>query len=393
MKTVHGAWAPGFAWVREAFAKNLTEAEVGAACCVYLDGEPVVDVWGGLADREAGRPWQRDTAALVFSSTKGVTAALVHLLVERGQLALDAPVARYWPEFAANGKQQITLRHVLTHQAGLAAVDGELTLDEVLAWHPVCAAIAAQAPSWEPGTAHGYHARTFGWILGEVVRRVTGMTLGELLAKEAALPLGLDFWIGLPEAEESRTAKLYPAPEPADPAQRALRAKFMGPNTLLARVLEGPSGLFSYGPMWNERRIHAAEMPSSNGIGTARSLARFYAALIGRVDGIRLLAPETVAAASASQVNGLDRVIHMPMHLALGFMLEPTLCPDCPDTAFGHPGAGGSLGFADPSAGLAFGYVMNQMQLGITGDPRAERLVSAAYASLSAAAARKGVNG
>ena len=197
----------------------------------------------------------------------------------------------------------------------------------------------------------------------------------------------------MPLAEEPRTAKLYPAPEPVDPAQRALRAKFMGPETLLGRVIEGPSGLFSYGPMWNERKIHAAEMPSSNGIGTARALARFYAALIGEVDGVRLLAPDTVAAASASQVNGPDRVIHMPMHFALGFMLPPSLCPDCPDTAFGHPGAGGSLGFADPANGLAFGYVMNQMQLGITGDLRAERLVSALYASLSAAAARKGVNG
>jgi CubicO group peptidase (beta-lactamase class C family) len=385
MKTVHGSWAPGFAWVREAFAKNLAESEVGAACCVYWNGEPVVDVWGGLADRESERPWQRDTAAVVFSSTKGVTAALVHLLAQRGILALDAPVARYWPEFAANGKAAITLSHVLTHRAGVPAVDGEFTLDEIFAWHPMCAAIAAQKPIWEPGTAHGYHARTYGWILGEVVRRVTALTLGQFLAKEAAEPLGLELWIGLPEPIEPRVATTYTAPEPTDPQQRALRAKFIGPDTLLGRALEGPSGALPYGPIWNTRALHAAELPSSNGIATARALARFYAALIGEVDGTRLLTPATLAAATASQVNGPDRVILIPTHFASGFALPPMLGADCPDTAFGHPGAGGSLGFADPASGLAFGYVMNQMQLGLTGDTRSERLISAAYACLARA--------
>ena len=385
MTAVHGAWAPGFEWVREAFAKNLAESEVGAACCVVWNGEPVVDVWGGLADREAGRPWQRDTAALVFSSSKGVTAALIHLLAQRDQLELDAPVARYWPEFAANGKQSITLRHVLTHSAGLPAVEGELTLEDVFAWHPVCDAIAAQKPIWVPGTAHGYHARTFGWILGEVVRRVTDRTIGQLLAVEAAEPLGLELWIGLPEAIEPRVATNYTAPEPADPEQRALRAKFMGPDTLLGRALEGPSGVLPYGPIWNTRALHAAELPSSNGIATARGLARFYAALIGDVDGHhRLLSPQIVAAAAAPRVEGPDKVILMPTRFASGFALPPMLSLDVPDTAFGHPGAGGSLGFADPASGLAFGYVMNQMQLGLAGDPRSERLVSAAYACLSA---------
>jgi len=385
MKNVHGAWARGFEWVGEAFAKNLAEGEVGAACCVYWNGECVVDVWGGLADRDAGRPWQRDTAALVFSTTKGVTAALIHLLAQRDQLALDAPVARYWPEFAANGKQWITVRHVLAHRAGLPAVEGALTLDDVYAWHPVCAAIAAQKPEWEPGTAHGYHARTFGWILGELVRRVTGATVGQLLAKEAAEPLGLELWIGLPEDIEPRVATNYTAPEPAEPEQRALRAKFMGPDTLLGRALEGPSGVLPYGPIWNTRALHAAELPSSNGIATARGLARFYASLIGDVDGVhRLLSEPIVAAAAAPQVEGPDKVILVPTRFASGFALPPMLSLDAPDTAFGHPGAGGSLGFADPASGLAFGYVMNQMQLGIAGDPRAERLLSAAYASLTA---------
>jgi len=385
MKTVHGSWTPAFEWVREAFAKNLAESEVGAACCVYLDGECVVDVWGGLADRDANRPWQRDTAALVFSSTKGVTAGLVHLLAQRDQIELDAPVARYWPEFAANGKQSITVRDVLAHRAGVPAVEGDLTLDGVYAWHPICTAIAAQKPIWEPGSAHGYHARTFGWILGEVVRRVTGLSVGQLLAKEVAGPLDLELWVGLPEEIEPRVATNYTAPEPADPEQRALRAKFMGPDTLLGRALEGPSGALPYGPIWNTRALHAAELPSSNGIATARGLARFYAALIGDVDGHRrLLSAPVVAAATVPQVEGPDKVILMPTRFASGFALPPMLSLDVPDTAFGHPGAGGSLGFADPASGIAFGYVMNQMQLGLAGDPRSERLVSAAYASVAA---------
>jgi CubicO group peptidase (beta-lactamase class C family) len=385
MKTVHGAWAPGFEWVREAFAKNLAEGEVGAACCVYWNGEPVVDIWGGLADRETGRPWQRDTAALVFSSTKGVTAGLVHRLSQRDQLELEAPVARYWPEFGANGKESITVRHVLTHSAGVPAVEGDLTLDDVFAWEPVCRAIAAQKPIWVPGTSHGYHARTFGWILGEVVRRITDRTVGQLLAVEVAEPLGLELWIGLPEAIEPRVATNYTAPEPADPEQRALRAKFMGPDTLLGRALEGPSGVLPYGPIWNTRALHAAEMPSSNGIATARGLARFYAALIGDVGGHRrLLSAPVLAAATAPRVEGPDRVILMPTRFASGFALPPMLSLDAPDTAFGHPGAGGSLGFADPASGLAFGYVMNQMQLGLAGDPRSERLLSAAYACVAA---------
>jgi CubicO group peptidase (beta-lactamase class C family) len=265
------------------------------------------------------------------------------------------------------------------------AVDGELTLDDVFAWHPVCGAIAAEKPIWVPGTAHGYHARTFGWILGEVVRRVTGATVGQLLAKEAVEPLGLELWIGLPEAIEPRVATIYTAPEPADPEQRALRAKFMGPDTLLGRALEGPSGVLPYGPIWNTRALRAAELPSSNGIASARGLARFYAALIGDVGGNgRLLSPQIIAAAAAPQIEGPDRVILMPTRFASGFALPPMLSLEAPDTAFGHPGAGGSLGFADPAAGLAFGYVMNQMQLGIAGDPRGERLVSAAYACIAA---------
>ncbi len=375
---LEGFTAPGFEALRDAFARNFAErGEVGAAVCVYWRGRPVVDLWAGAADRERGRAWQRDTRALVFSSTKGVTAALIHWLLERGVLALEAPVARYWPEFAARGKSGITLRDVLTHRAGLAAIDGELTLEQVLAGAPVCAAIAAQAPNWPPGSAHGYHVRSYGWILGEVVRRATGTTLGELFRREFAGPLDLDFWIGLPAELEPSVATLYPAPEPEHPEALALRERFLGPDTLLGRALAGPSNLFSYGAMWNTRALHAAEMPSSNGIGSARALARFYAALVGEVDRVRLLRPETLARAIRPEVEGPDRVIQLPTRFGLGFMLPPALCPGSAPTAFGHAGAGGSLGFGDPAAELGFGYVMNQMQLGLAGDERAASLVAA----------------
>ena len=375
---VHGTFDPGFDAVADAFAANFADhGDVGAAVCVYHRGRPVVDLWGGLADREVGRPWARDTLQLVFSTTKGVAATCVHLLAERGTLDLDAPVARYWPEFAAQGKGDIPLRWVLSHEAGLAAVTGQVTMDDVLGWEGVVEAIAAQAPVWEPGTAHGYHARSYGWILGEVVRRATGRSLGRFFADEIADPFGLDFFIGLPPGEIGRVARLYPPV--VDPATRQLMDAFMGPETLLGQVIGGPSGLFGYDDMWNRPDVLAAEMPSSNGVGTARSIARLYAALIGDVDDRRLLAPATVARATEVQVSGPDRVIGMPMAFGLGYMTPP---PAGPSGSFGHAGAGGSLGVADPAGEWALGYVMNQMQLGITGDARSAGLVDAVVASI-----------
>ncbi len=376
---------PRYERVREAFRACFEEhGEVGAAVCVYLDGHPVVDLWGGLADASTQRAWERDTPVLVFSASKGATAVVVNRLVERGELDLDAPVARYWPEFAQAGKGKIPLRWVLSHRAGVAAIDAELDNEEIFAWDPVVEAIAAQEAQWEPGSAHGYHARTYGWILGEVVRRVAGESLGRVFAREVAGPLGLDFWIGLPVEVEPRVAPLIPPQQPTDPAERELRARFMGPDTLLGRVLGGPGDL-AYGEVWNSRALHAAELPSSNGIGTARALARMYAALLGPVDGVRLLRPETVDAARTVQSEGPDRVIHVPTRFGLGFMLPPTLAPGCGAESFGHPGAGGSLAFADPGRGLAFAYVMNQMRLGLTGDERSQGLVAALYEAVDGA--------
>lgn len=372
--SVHGDVAPGFEPVAEAFAANFTDNdEIGAAVCLYHRGVPVVDIWGGLSDRDRNIAWERDTIALMFSSTKGVTATVVHQLIEKGLLDLDTPIAHWWPEFAEAGKADIPLRWALTHQAGLSAVTGDVTMDDIYGWNGVVAAIAAQAPVFPPGSAHGYHARSFGWILGEVVRRVTGRSLGRYLADEIAGPLGLDLFIGLPRAELPRLAHLYPPV--IDPETAAAMDAFLGPETLLGQVLRGPSGLFGYDDMWNDPRLLAAEMPSSNGIGTARSLARLYAALIGEVDGVRLLRPETVARATAVQVSGPDFVIGLPMAFGLGYMTPPSSGGQC---SFGHDGAGGSLGVANPEEGWALGYVMNQMKLGLTGDARSGSLVQVA---------------
>ena len=375
---IHGSVDDGFESVADAFRTNFAEhGDIGAAVCVYHRGRPVVDLWGGDADRAAGRGWEQDTIQLVFSTTKGMAATCVHLLVERGELVLDAPVATYWPEFAASGKADIPLRWVLSHEAGLAAVTGEVTMDDVLGWDGVVEAIAAQAPVWEPGTSHGYHARSYGWILGEVVRRVTGRSLGRFFADEVAAPLGLDFHIGLPESELARVAHLYPPV--VDPDVRELMDEIMGPDTLLGQVLSGPSGLFGYDDMWNRPDVLAAEMPSSNGVGSARAVARMYAALIGEVDGVRLLDPATVERATEVRVSGPDRVIGLPMSFGLGYMTPP---PAGPDGSFGHAGAGGSLGIADPSGEWSLGYVMNQMQFGVTGDARSTGLVDAVVAAV-----------
>ena len=282
-----GLVEPGWEGVADAFAANFDErGEVGASVCAYLDGRKVVDLWGGVADPTSGRPWAEDTIVTVFSSTKGVTAAGANLAIERGLLDPDATVASYWPEFAAGGKEAITVRQVLSHQAGLPLVEADLSLDEALAWDPVVTALAAQAPLWEPGTQHGYHMRTFGWLVGELLRRTTGRTPGTFLREEVTGPCGAELWVGLPAELEPRVATLVP---PATSLKDALAP--LGDTLLLARVFSNPGGHFDYDDMWNTRRLRACELPSSNGVGNARGLARIYAGCIGDgVDGHRVLA-------------------------------------------------------------------------------------------------------
>ncbi|SHN36561.1 serine hydrolase domain-containing protein [Actinacidiphila paucisporea] len=390
MTTIHGEVAAGFEPVREAFAANFSQhGDIGAAVCVYHHGRPVVDLWGGVADAETGRPWTRDTLQLVYSATKGATATAAHMLAERGALDLDAPVATYWPEFAANGKADIPVRWLLSHRAGLIALDQPIPLDEALAWHPMTAALAAQCPLWTPGTAHGYHGRTWGWLVGEVIRRVSGRTPGHFFAEEIAAPLGLDFFIGLPTRERHRVSRMsYQRPAvdlttvPAESVPEEVRelvAAWRDPNSFSNRAfaVTDPAEIDFDSP-----EVQAAELPSSNGIGTAHALARMYAALIGEVDGVRLLAPETLAAATKEQASGKDQVMLIPSRFSTGYMLSTETNPMTDRSSFGHTGRGGSLGFADPRQGIAFSYAMNNV-IGGADDMRAHTLVEAVRRSLT----------
>jgi CubicO group peptidase (beta-lactamase class C family) len=371
-----GRIKPGFKPLLEAFTRNFNEfGDVGAACAVYHRGNCVADLWGGMADATRGRPWEENTVTLVFSAAKGPTATCINRLADQGLLDIDVPIARYWQEFGCNGKEAITTRQVLSHSAGLAAVEGELSLEQVLAWDPVVAAIAAQAPNWKPGAQHGYHARSFGWILGELIRRITGLSAGQYLAREITGPLGLRYWVGLPEEELGNCARLIPPQGGSDAV-----AQLLGADSLTARVMSGPNRLFGYNEMWNRPALLTAEMPSSNGVGDARSLARLYAVLME--DGNDLLSAAQLARAVEPQSRGPDAVIFHETCFGLGYMLQPSLAPGAGPNCFGHPGAGGSLAFADPDAQFSFAYVMNAMQFNLQGDPRAISLVKAAYANL-----------
>lgn len=375
---IAGQVAPGFEPVRRAFEKNLAErGDLGASVCVLRHGEVVVDLWGGVADASTGAPWARDTIVTFFSMSKGVTAVAINLLIQRGLLDPEAPVARYWPEFAAAGKADITVGTALSHQAGLPRIDQPLTRAEALGWDPVVRAIEAQAPIWEPGTQHGYHMRSYGWIAGELIRRVSGVSAGTFVRTEIAEPLGLDLHIGLSESEEPRVAPLrVPGPE-----YHAQMAKLPA-DWLLTQVISGPSGHFSYDEMWNTRELRAVELPSSNGVGNARAVATLYAHCIGDgVGGVRLLDGDTVTRATTERTRGPDAVILVDTAFGIGFMLPPALPTPVGPRAFGHGGAGGSASFADPDAGIAFAYTMNAMSFDPT-DGRAEALARAVYRCL-----------
>lgn len=390
---ISGRVEPGFEAVRTAFESNFRDrGEVGAAFCLYADGRPVVDLVGGTADPQRATPYTPETLQLVFSTTKGAAALCAHMLSDRGELDLDAPVGAYWPEFSANGKERIPVRWLLSHRAGVPTVDAQLTLEQLCEVTPVLEALAEQKPYWEPGTAHGYHALTFGWLVGEVVRRVTGRTIGTWFADEIAKPLGLDFHIGLPESEEKRVAPLQPVRVlvPEDPAVIEQMLVTLDPNHLMQRSLT-LNGAMSFGieegrfdaeSSFNRRDVHATEMPAANGITTASSLARMYAATFGEVDGVRLLSERALQDARKPQSEGPDAVLVEETRFCSGFFLDGTACPMLGRASYGHSGAGGSLGFADTEAGVAFGYVMNQMNLGLGGDPRANALVEAVRRSL-----------
>lgn len=406
MSTVEiwGETADGFEPVREAFARNFRDhGELGAAFALYVDGRKVVDLWGGDARPEVGArpapavPWTADTAQVLRSVTKGLTAAAAMLLVQRGLLDLDAPAASYWPEFKAAGKERIPVRWLLSHQAGLPVLDTPLRVEDLIAWEPAVAAVAAQAPAWEPGTAHGYHPYTFGWLVGELVRRADGRSVGHFFAEEIARPLGLDLWIGLPAGAAPRVGRLVdlPAPEQARVGPNGLRVRpkqsvrdaYRDPTSLTARAFAAVRPSVDL----NDPAVQAAEVPGAGGIGTARSLARFYAALIGAADRHgggpaerlpALFTPRVLAEAAGPSVDGPDRVLIINTAFGQGFFRHGGTSPMSSPAAFGHPGRGGSLGFADPELGIGFGYVTNGMQPGVTGDIRSRTLIAAVRSCL-----------
>ena len=377
---VGGHVEPGFEGVRDAFANNFEEhGEVGATYAFYVDGTQVVDLWGGTRT-DTGAPYDGNTLQVVFSSTKGAAAACAHLLAQRGELDLDAPVVQYWPEFGQAGKEHIPVRWLLSHQAGLPTIDATLTREEALAWGPVIHALEVQKPYWEPGVAHGYHAVTYGHLVGEVVRRVDGRSIGTFFHDEFAEPLGLEFWIGLPEEHEPRVAPMIPM----DMGGMSV-ADVLGADSLIVRALNLNGALGNeLGETANHRDFHAAEIPAANGITNARSLARFYAGLI---DGV--LTPKQIETASELQTSGVDQVLSIPgldveSTIALGFWSASPFAPMGGVRAFGHYGAGGSVGFADPEHHVAGGYVMSKMGLGISGDPRSSALIRASYEAAGA---------
>ncbi|MGW2084121.1 serine hydrolase domain-containing protein [Streptomyces sp. NPDC001880] len=385
---VRGTVAAGFEPVRDAFIRNFEQrGERGAAVTVYRDGQKVVDLWAGTRDVDGTEPWAVDTVQVVRSAGKGIAAAVPLLLHQRGQVDLDAPVGTYWPEFKAAGKERVLVRHLLSHRAGLPALDRPLSPSEAADGILGPQAVAAQSPQWEPGTDHGYHAQTYSWLIGELVRRVTGRTVGRWIAEEIARPLGLDFWFGLPTDEAHRVGRIGPVEPPAAPGnggtlrvrpKRSVAEAYRDPHSLTRRAFGAIDPL----PDENDPGYRAAELPASNGIATARALARCYAAMIGPVDGHRLFAPATLTLARTEESAGPDRVLVVNTRFGLGYMLHGPASPLLAPGSFGHPGRGGSLGFADPESGIALGYVTNGLQKGVTADPRAQALVRAVRSAL-----------
>jgi len=398
---INGFCDARFARVVEEFQQNFQQrGEVGASVCVTLEGETVVDMWGGIARPVTNAPWKEDTMSVVFSSTKGATSLCAHILASRGKLDLDAPVAQYWPEFAQGGKEAIPVKMLLNHQAGLAGVRDLLPPGAFFNWEGMIHALERQEPWWKPGSQHGYHATTFGWLVGEVVRRVSGKSLGTFFREEVAGPLGLDFWIGLPEEHEHRTALVTqsPPPGPGDPVSPFFVA-MSDPTSLQFAAFANTGGYTASGPnelYFDSRAAHAAEIGAAGGITNARGLAGMYAPLAngGTLHGVSLVSRESLARMSAvSSASGLDTTLLLPTRFSLGYVKrrldnrrEPMAAPMdsliLSEAAFGHPGAGGSIGFADPEARLSFGYTMNRMGPGSVLNERGQSLVDAVYLSL-----------
>jgi CubicO group peptidase (beta-lactamase class C family) len=378
---IDGWCDPAFSQLRDEFANNFTErAELGGAVCVYVRGAVVANLWGGWSDVGALRPWTANTLVNVFSVGKGLLAACAARLTGRGLIDQDAPVTRYWPEFGAAGKAAVTVRQLLSHQAGVPAIRRPMVPGSTLDWSLMTRVLADEEPWWPPGSGHGYHVNTFGFLVGELIRRVTGMTPGTLLQRELAGPLAADVHIGLPASQHGRVAEFIwgqaqpaasAAPVAADDAGMAVRAYVNPPD-------------FSGFGVVNTAAWRSAEIPSANAHASAAGVARFYAALAngGALSGYRVADSSALAAAAEEQVYGEDLVLRRPTRFGLGFQLTH---PERPlgrgPRCFGHFGAGGSVGFCDPDAGLAVGYITNQMGPRWR-NPRNLALTDACYACL-----------
>ncbi|MER5539640.1 serine hydrolase domain-containing protein [Streptomyces mirabilis] len=381
---VHGHCDARFAAVRTAFEENFRDRdELGAAVTVTLDGETVVDLWGGWADAARTRPWERETLVNVWSTSKGPTSLCAHILADRGLLDLDAPVTAYWPEFAAAGKESVLVRHLLSHRAGLAGLREPHDLAQLCDWELTVERLAAQEPWWEPGTRSGYHALTFGHLVGEVVRRVSGLRPGAFLEREVTGPLGIDFTIGLPEKEAERAAELV-HPRVASSSEQAAIFAQLAPAAVaaLANPLVGATEA-------NTAQWRAAEIPAANGHGTARAVAALYGIFAGRgaYGSRQVLSPEAAERVREGQGSCRDLVLgagfEHETETGLGLWLSGPNGSYGPNPrAFGHDGFGGSCGLADPESGLSLGYVMNRMGPHIADDPRKMALVDALYSAL-----------
>lgn len=381
--TIEGSCDSRFQGVADEFQRNFDERdELGAGVTVTVEGETVVDLWGGHRDAERETAWTKDTLCVVFSCTKAATAICAHLLVDRGELDLARPVSDYWPEFAGNGKGDVTVAMLLNHQAGLAAFREKLEPGDAYEWALMVERLEQQAPFWEPGSAHGYHMTSFGWLVGEIVRRVSGQPLGAFFRAEIAEPLGLDFWIGLPEEIESRLApvRLF-RPGPETPRTRFVEA-LLADTDSLQNLAFSNTGTGSP----NHRKFHGAQLGGHGGVANARSLAGLFTPLATGLE--KLLSNRRIAAMRQPLSAGADRTLLLPTRFGEGFMLRMDNRETHPleghsllieEGAFGHVGLGGSIGFADPDRGLAFGYAMNRHGGGILLNRRGQSLIDATY--------------
>ena len=381
---ISGSVAAGWEPVRDVFVENFaSQGEVGAAVSIFHRGECVVDLIGGFTDKSEAVPYSKDTLQLVFSTTKGIAAIALAMLVDRGLVDYDDLVVDHWPEFGQHGKDQATIAQLVSHQCGLYAVDGPLTIEEALDWNTITSRLAATAPRWPIGTAHGYHALTYGWLIGEVIRRVDGRSPGRFVQEEIAGPLGVEMYIGLPAEHEPRvsdvtTQRSTKKESKVDPKVAAMIEKFMGPGTPAHDALS-LGGVFGDGA-FNQPRVRAAEIPAANGISNARSLATIYAATMQEINGTHLLssAVRDRATRTVTPENEPDKCLILGTTFGMGFMTSGPFVPMAGPGSFGHPGAGGSVAFAQPSRDMAFAYVMNAMSANLAGDLRSQALIKTA---------------